>query len=674
MNKKAKKTNKDLLVAGDAGTDRFIYLEGFSDEPPNLREAWVNAKQFRNITLDGGARSLFQHMQANGINVSCLCHEGDHPESIYLLIRQKGGQGWCIGKAIVAGEGDFTSDDQSHSLTSATTKTPCVILDFNQGWVIKNLNKLPAFLQERPYIIRTHDPLNEDWRNVRQQDIHQGIWFSPIQDMADGSLWFPGNWESVHKRVIDYLSTDKTIWDNGMWKHFVIVQVAYDGAIVVGPDMNQEGKILIFRGDQPGSFSREGYGPVLAGGIVFVHSIAEAIISSTSLTSNRLKACTKKGLARIRQLVAKGYTGPQTDWENWEPPSTTNLPVEALKKVDTTDIIDYSKPPVPNWQTACYIVCRDDNTLRQNTVLKLGKLITASPGYAHTLLRLTSRLENHINSDSDILSFSVFGGPGSGKSFVAKQIAKAIDPAGQKFEYQTFNISQFNDFSRLIDAFKQIQSISLKGKIPFIMWDEFDTSYNGERAGWLSSYLMPMQDAEFFDGTKNQKLGKCVFVFIGGTFKDDDEFNTWASKEEGKKQKGTDFHSRLDSSLTVPSVDFKKYSKNMFDADNDARLVRAIMIRAFLSKAKHVQRIAPDVLSFLLHIPLQHGVRSLEKIITASELRKTKYFQLFHLPALDVLRLHVDTSKLPDKGTIEAFIQQLEQSYKGPGLDLHWDK
>lgn len=33
-----------------------------------------------------------------------------------------------------------------------------------------------------------------------------------------------------------------------------------------------------------------------------------------------------------------------------------------------------------------------------------------------------------------------------------------------------------------------------------------------------------MQDAMFFDGTTTRALGKCIFVFIGGTYEDESEF------------------------------------------------------------------------------------------------------------------------------------------------------
>jgi hypothetical protein len=397
-----------------------------------------------------------------------------------------------------------------------------------------------------------------------------------------------------------------------------------------------------------------------------VYSLLDALLKKEKLVDT-----VKKGLARVRRVVTEGYVGPALDDEAWETVDDTNLPVEALNEASTTDIVMYT-PPKPVWQTACDIVCGKDEVLRENTVLRLGNLVTSSPEYAQTLLRLTSRLKNHLNNDSKVLSFSIFGGPGSGKSFVAKQIAKAVDTGGSKFEYKTFNLSQFTDSSRLVHAFKEIQTIGLKGKVPFILWDEFDTSFKGERAGWLSSFLMPMQDAKFFDGLNDQALGKCIFVFIGGTFENDTKFSEWTVKKDGRKQKGTDFHSRLSSCLNVPSVDLALKTGEIYSGTDEAKLVRAVMIRAFLSSQGKIRSISQEVLAFLLHVPLQHGVRSLEKIISASELSKTTEYHMYHLPPLDVLQLHVNKSR---PHSITKFMDSVSSEFcMEPPLELEWRK
>src|SRR3990172_1105283 len=217
--------------------------------------------------------------------------------------------------------------------------------------------------------------------------------------MGNGSLWFPGNWESLHERLLDYLQVDETLWQRGEWLHYIVIQISYDGALVVGPGMPEQGELLIFKGDQPDSFSREGHGTVVAGGIVFVYSLAQTLLSSPEIKPENLLECIRTGLARIRKVVTEGYAGPSEGASDWKPPETTNLPVESLNSVETNHIIAYGmKPPVPDWDTACAIVCGDEEKLRERTAFRIGNLITSSPQYAHSLFRLTSRLKNHITN------------------------------------------------------------------------------------------------------------------------------------------------------------------------------------------------------------------------------------------------------------------------------------
>ncbi len=665
---------KKVFVTGDTGKDSFFYIEGLSGSPPNLREAWVESKNFWRKSYKGGSGILEQCLKlADDIEVIDPSKpQKQGAESVYFLtqISKQGSSSnehkrWCVDQAITAGERTYPSGTLKKN---PAHDFPLAVLDFNQGWLQKkeNQKRLPEYFKKNSYVIRSHDPCKKEWQKIREQKATPGIWFSPIQDMAEGSLWFPGNWEYLQTRVLEYLKSDRTLFSGNKWLHYVVVQISYDGALIVGPDAKTDkGHLLIFKGDQPGSFSREVSGTVLAGGVLFVWSLLESVIAGKKIKIDNIISSTKFGLDRARNVILMGYLGPVND----SLPSCTNLPVALLKNSSTDEIIEYTSPVFKNnknlWRIVEKIIGGSENTLKENSVLTLGNLITSSPSYAHTLLQLSSRMASHVKGGKGVLSFAIFGGPGSGKSFVAKQLARAVDPAGGIFEQVTFNLSQFTDTARLLDAFKRIQTISLQGKTPFVLWDEFDSVFEGKKGGWLARFLMPMQDAMFFDGKKEQALGKCVFIFIGGTFKDGKEFGKWASnpgEEGGVKLKGPDFHSRLDSCLEVPSVDIT-------DEKNCAELVRAMMIRMFIQKNKSVKEIAREVLRFLITVPLEHGARSLQRIISASELNKTSTFHLYHLPALEVLEIHVDQNRV----NIKSFLEQIKKDAQDKViLKLEW--
>ena len=670
-----------IIVTGDHGRDRFIYVEGLRDEPANLREAWVDADRFWIAELPGSSGSLIEYLKATGVNAyDPFQSRKGAAESIFILNRQGQGEDrrWRVQQAITAGERQYPSERISLHVEGISAQAPpAVLMDFNQGWLNVNQDVLASFLKERPYIVRTNDPRKPAWVEVRKRGVHSGFWFSPIQDMSDGGLWFAGNWEDMRNRLVRYLQADKTLWSNRRWLHHIVIQISYDGVLVLGPGTDAQGKLLIFAGDQPGAFSRKGYGAVVAGGTVFVASLAKALLTKTPAKPATVLRCVREGLGHTRLIVQEGYVGPHVGATDWRLTKTTNLPVSSLKHPKTAEIVTYPvKPPKADWQAACDIVCGDANTLRRRA-FNFGDLIIVSPDYARTLLRLSSQLETHVKIGGGILSVSIFGGPGSGKSFVAEQLAHVVDPMGKIFQEIQFNISQLGDPVRLLGALQQIQTISLQGKIPFVLWDEFDTSLQGEMAGWLPYFLMPMQDAKFLDGMLERDLGKCIFVFIGGMFNDEKDFKKWAlDTDEGRKAKGPDFHSRLGSYLTVPSVDLTLLPKLAFTKSDPAMLNRAIIIRNCLKKQERVKTIAQDVLAYLLLIPLVHGARSLQRIITASDLKRTSTFQAFHIAPLAVLELHVKEPITNAGEPVQEFLRKIkcEGLAEEPPLPLRWKK
>jgi hypothetical protein len=105
-----------------------------------------------------------------------------------------------------------------------------------------------------------------------------------------------------------------------------------------------------------------------------------------------------------------------------------------------------------------------------------------------------------------------------------------------------------------------------------------------------------------------------------------------------------------------------------------AKLNRAVFIRSLLKKQEITKLIAPDVLFFLLHVPLVHGGRSLQRIITASDLRRTSIFKAVHLPPADVLQLHVKEPVISTKDPVLELLKKAhcEQLRSEPALHLKW--
>lgn len=291
---------------------------------------------------------------------------------------------------------------------------------------------------------------------------------------------------------------------------------------------------------------------------------------------------------------------------------------------------------------------------------QFGNLLTVDRREIESFRSIRALVSEYIRKQPQKrpLSIAVFGAPGSGKSFGIIQVAESLRPG--EIKVLEFNLSQFSSPHDLLDALHQVRDAGLSGHIPLVFWDEFDTTLEGQRFGWLRHFLAPMQDGRFQQGQISHPIGRSVFVFAGGISESMENFGADMSEQQFRDAKGPDFASRLKGYVNILGPNRQK---NAMDAHYVIR--RAILLRSILRRDvphlferrgdKEVLNIDSGVLRALLDTnKYRHGVRSMESVVAMSQLGGKHRFERSCLPAVAQLDLHVDAQDF------QSLVQKIE--------------
>lgn len=280
---------------------------------------------------------------------------------------------------------------------------------------------------------------------------------------------------------------------------------------------------------------------------------------------------------------------------------------------------------------------------------RFGNLLTVDRNEIESYRTIAALVQEYINQEKadKPLSIAVFGAPGSGKSFGIKEIAKAIHK--DRIKDITFNLSQMNSPDDLIGALHQVRDESLKGTIPLVFWDEFDTSLNQMPLGWLRYFLAPMQDGSFLEGQVTHPIGKAIFVFAGGTCKRMEEFGANLDDDPVKNEnifkavKGPDFKSRLKGFINILGPNPQEGIYDPYFIIRRAILLESILRRSapqiYTPSGPQIEDNLLD--AFLETRAYRHGVRSMESIVAMSQLSGKTRFERSCLPPISQMNLHV---------------------------------
>lgn len=325
----------------------------------------------------------------------------------------------------------------------------------------------------------------------------------------------------------------------------------------------------------------------------------------------------------------------------------------------------------PHYEAALAVAVLGPEALERFPVAQFGNYQTVDRKEIEGLRTIRQLVLDYIKDKQPKapLNLGVFGPPGSGKSYIVGQIAKAAKI--RKDDVLLFNLSQFNSSAEICGALHRVRDKVLKGVTPLVFWDEFDSG--GYK--WLQFLLAPMEDGEFQDGQITHPLGNCIFAFAGATASTFAEFgpinpNKLASDVQEKLEKaqklqtlqdawqafvlakGPDFKSRVAAYLNLLGMNrhrvcTEKDGRRTW-AEDSADLcfpIRRALFMRTLFGLKKGQRLDLDlnIVRALLEISKYEGVgRSLTFLCKQLRSAVGQSSGRSSMPSPELLSMHVD--------------------------------
>jgi hypothetical protein len=542
----------------------------------------------------------------------------------------------------------------------------------------------------RPWVIlKMASPVADGalWNYLRQHHAERLVVVVPINDVCRPEVQISRelSWESTALDLIRELTHEPRL--NGLCRSaYVVITFEMAGALLMeGRTWPPKYQLFFDPKRVEGMWERQYPGKMIGYNTCLTASLAAQIMRNPDKPD--IVTGIQRGLAASRLLHLEGYDNLAPDGE----PVRLTYPFQRLAKELAQGTAQKERPkespgskpfatleiPPQVGDPSTWSIMQEIFTgyleqlggeivlegtqekLSQIPVGEFGKLLTVDRQEIESLRNVRNLIHDYYchRERTEPLSLAVFGPPGAGKSFGIKQVAASFKQRQVPIEPKEFNLSQFQGPGDLIGAFHQVRDLSLKGKMPLVFWDEFDTTLGVNEWGWLQYFLAPMQDGTFVEGQITHPIGRAIFIFAGGTSRTFKDFRGKGEEEDTQekfaKAKGPDFISRLKGYVNVLGPNPREVNPEGRPTPDQFYLIRrAILLRSLLErhwphllekpKGKEIA-IDPGVLrAFLCTTTYKHGTRSLEAIVATSRLSGKESFERSALPPVDQLELHAD--------------------------------
>ena len=698
-------TTKKIVVAGDVTVD---WLQ-WAIKPQNIDEYspnWHIYPGFKRVALGGGALLLSRMINAalpsDDIEVfsydTIKFLEKKSPDEIIQTVstikkykeksKDKESYKWRVSDFI-----GFSGPDKGYPKSLTLNNDPedadVVILDDAGNGFRKNKINWPKAIKrkgEKPVVIlKSCRPLMSGtlWKHlISSNNAEKLVVVISANDLREYGVKISKklSWEQTAEDFISELKNNPEIYQLQKCKN-LIVRFGIEGIIHYSKVGDTYKAILYYDSKSyENSYRETTNGDMQGFGCIFVASLASYI---TEYGIDKIQEGIIDGMKRYRLLLDNGFvkSGDKIDYplEIFQKSCIGNIycvNITLGNSVKPWTIMESIKDLNIESLAFHYVLKGDTPYLDMIPMGRFGGLKTIDRNEIEGYQSIRNLIEEYMAKDSanKPLSIAVFGPPGSGKSFGVVQLAKSISK--DKIKKMEFNVSQFQSPKDLIKAFHRVRDVALKGIIPLVFFDEFDSSFGTDQLTWLKYFLAPMQDGEFKDGETVHPIGKSIFVFAGGTSKTFQEFSREKMGQneitEFKSVKGTDFVSRLRGYVNIIGP----------DPDEDDKFFimrRALLLRSLLqNNVPHiidsgVVQIDPGVLWAFLQIgEYKHGVRSMQAIIDMSNLSGQKKYEQSALPSKEQLKMHVNAKEfnllVTEKSTfyraIERMAKKIHNNYR----------
>jgi hypothetical protein len=215
--------------------------------------------------------------------------------------------------------------------------------------------------------------------------------------------------------------------------------------------------------------------------------------------------------------------------------------------------------------------------------LDLWRGATELPGYIaiikqkrDAIVEIGERLRAFKNQSSPTrsLSITIQGDPGSGKTFLARSLAKNFG-----FSFVTCNITQMIRKEELFDLFETVATRQASGSEALLVFvDEINAQI--ENSNVYGAFLSPLEDGVYVRNGKPFSLKPCVWIFAG-TF----------PNSVSSDQKYSDFQSRI---TLMEYIDYNSMSTGL-EGIQKVTLVNQARVEQVYLGATAIRNYFPDV-------------------------------------------------------------------------------